>query len=406
MEPDEARRPVNASSSIDKTVSNSVLPSVGIVGNGGNNQEDEKPGEALLGATVTLTENLPDESAAQNSASPSVPNNTSNTVLQTNLTISPSPGMTSVTEERQDPDQSATLLEQSVTNAEITINDHAILPATAGKKRAAETETPSQDDVNLTPDPGQNAVDRDDHVPKRIRTESVAAAASHTPPESTENVESRAEMPTVDIAPPPMHDESRAKTSNVNIAPPPMQDESRVKEDDVDKLEHGDEKPVDDQSSTLKCDTQNSNNDEVRGSNVASSHSNEIDSQVSDDPEDERPLDLASMNAFEYERVVTTNPEALRRYEQYRRSDLKNNKVKRILQTLNPSLAKVNEPYIIAVKGLAKMFVGDVTEMAICIRKERGDKGALQPAHVREAYRRLRLAGVFPDLHERLASFL
>lgn len=187
---------------------------------------------------------------------------------------------------------------------------------------------------------------------------------------------------------------------------PSVQDESRVKEEDPEENpEKSDNPSLHDTPSTAHRGTNGGTTSPQKNitGNTGTKGTNQPDDDY--DSEEERPLDLASINAFEYERVVSTNQAALRRYEQYRRSDLKNNKVKRVLQSLNPSLAKVNEPYIIAVKGLAKMFVGDVTEMAIRVRIERGDKGALQPSHLREAYRRLRLAGVFPNLHERSVSF-
>lgn len=110
-----------------------------------------------------------------------------------------------------------------------------------------------------------------------------------------------------------------------------------------------------------------------------------------------RPLDLAAIRDFEYQQVAKLTPVQLRRYEQYRRSDLTNQKVKKVLVQLNPILQKASEQYVIAVKGLAKLFVGDVVETAIQVRKQYGDDGPLQPKHLREAYRRLRRDGVIPN---------
>lgn len=107
-------------------------------------------------------------------------------------------------------------------------------------------------------------------------------------------------------------------------------------------------------------------------------------------------FDLAQMRNFEHAQVSKLNPRQLRRYELFRRSDLKNSKIKKILAGLNPALGKVPDPYVIAVKGLAKVFVGDVVESALEVQKERGDSGPLQPKHLREAYRRLRTAGAVP----------
>lgn len=110
-----------------------------------------------------------------------------------------------------------------------------------------------------------------------------------------------------------------------------------------------------------------------------------------------KPLDLAAIRDFEYQQVAKLTPVQLRRYEQYRRSDLTNQKVKKVLVQLNPILQKASEQYVIAVKGLAKLFVGDVVETSIQVRKQYGDTGPLQPKHLREAYRRLRRDGVIPN---------
>lgn len=147
-----------------------------------------------------------------------------------------------------------------------------------------------------------------------------------------------------------------------------------------------------------------------RGNNTKQTSTSEDiskDGNKSDDGEgDDDPEDLASLNAYEYSRVQQYDEEALRRYEQYRRSDLKTAKIKKLLVTLNPSMQKASEQYIIAVKGLAKMFVGDVTETALIVQKERGDEGPLEPAHLREAYRRLRLSGAFPSTVQPPVSFM
>lgn len=113
-------------------------------------------------------------------------------------------------------------------------------------------------------------------------------------------------------------------------------------------------------------------------------------------PEDEKPLDLAAIRQFEFDQVGRFGPNQLKRYENFRRSDLKKEKVRKVCMALNPSLGKVQDPFIIAVKGLAKVFVGDVIESALEVRTQLGDTGALQPKHLREAYRRLRRDGALP----------
>lgn len=120
--------------------------------------------------------------------------------------------------------------------------------------------------------------------------------------------------------------------------------------------------------------------------------------------EDDGPLDLAAMSAFEYAQVARLNPTQLQRYEQFRRSDLKNPKVKRVLVALNPLLAKSSDQYIISVKGLAKLFVGDIVEAANEVKRSLGDHGPLRPKHLREAYRRLRKAGAIPGYGDKTSA--
>jgi transcription initiation factor TFIID subunit 11 len=111
----------------------------------------------------------------------------------------------------------------------------------------------------------------------------------------------------------------------------------------------------------------------------------------------EGDLDLSSLRQHEYEQVAKFTPSQLHRYEQYRRSDLKTAKIKKVLAAINPALAKSSDHFLVAVKGLAKVFVGDVVETALTVRNQCGDTGALQPKHLREAYRRMQRTGAVPS---------
>lgn len=68
----------------------------------------------------------------------------------------------------------------------------------------------------------------------------------------------------------------------------------------------------------------------------------------------------------------------MRRYEAYRRSDLKKERVKKVLSGISPVFDKMapSDAYVIAVKGLAKLFVGDVVETAATVAAEWGDRPA------------------------------
>ena len=80
------------------------------------------------------------------------------------------------------------------------------------------------------------------------------------------------------------------------------------------------------------------------------------------------------------------------RYEIFRRSHLNPNGVKRVLEKVIPASECSNE-VVIAFGGAAKLFAGEIVEMAREVMEQRQEKGQIQPRHLREAYRRLSLDG-------------
>lgn len=88
----------------------------------------------------------------------------------------------------------------------------------------------------------------------------------------------------------------------------------------------------------------------------------------------------------------------MKRYEHYRRSDLKKEKVKKLLTSVNliPLATPPADPFIICVKGLAKVFVGEIVENSLDIQKTWGESGPLHPKHIREAHRRMVRDGNIP----------
>lgn len=77
----------------------------------------------------------------------------------------------------------------------------------------------------------------------------------------------------------------------------------------------------------------------------------------------------------------------LHRYESFRRSGfLKVNIKKLVNNVLNQAC---NPNFIIAVSGVAKVFVGEMVCKAKEVQERWGDSGPLMPAHMHEAYRLL-----------------
>lgn len=83
--------------------------------------------------------------------------------------------------------------------------------------------------------------------------------------------------------------------------------------------------------------------------------------------------------------MANFSEEQLNRYEIYRRSAFQKSTVKKIVQTV--SSKTVSASVVIAMSGIAKVFVGEIVEKALDIKTNWGDTGPLQPKHLREAFR-------------------
>jgi len=118
--------------------------------------------------------------------------------------------------------------------------------------------------------------------------------------------------------------------------------------------------------------------------------------EESDAVEDEEIVRLQKQK--DRERFASLDEEEQERYEYYRMGDFDKNKVKKLVSMANPALSMMqpDNPFIIAVKGLGKLYAGQLVEMAVNIRNERGERGAIRPVHLREAYRRQQKAGKTP----------
>mmetsp|Transcript_65879 Transcript_65879/g.157191 ORF Transcript_65879/g.157191 Transcript_65879/m.157191 type:complete len:130 (+) Transcript_65879:1216-1605(+) len=80
------------------------------------------------------------------------------------------------------------------------------------------------------------------------------------------------------------------------------------------------------------------------------------------------------------------------RYGFHRRSDLKKEKIKKIIGNANPFLVNINssDPLIISIKGITKFFIGEIIEISKEIMHKKNDtvewiQNPLEPFHIRES---------------------
>lgn len=79
-------------------------------------------------------------------------------------------------------------------------------------------------------------------------------------------------------------------------------------------------------------------------------------------------------------------PEQLERYEVYRRSGFQKGSIRKLINHVLQQSCTPN--IVVAVRGLAKVFVGEIVESARQVQVEGKHHGPLAPDDVREAYRR------------------
>lgn len=75
-------------------------------------------------------------------------------------------------------------------------------------------------------------------------------------------------------------------------------------------------------------------------------------------------------------------------YEVYRRATFARVTVKRLIMSICKSTIQPNA--VIAMAGIAKVFVGQIVEEACMLKDTLGYDGPLLPKHIREAHRRVR----------------
>ena len=94
-------------------------------------------------------------------------------------------------------------------------------------------------------------------------------------------------------------------------------------------------------------------------------------------------------------------PEQLTRYEHFRRSHFRRSEVSKVMQaalgdSAYQSKRKVNEKMAIVLGGAAKLYAGELVEAARSVMEHRHEAGAIQPRHLREAFRAMKRQGKVP----------
>ncbi|XP_062519881.1 transcription initiation factor TFIID subunit 11-like [Corticium candelabrum] len=124
------------------------------------------------------------------------------------------------------------------------------------------------------------------------------------------------------------------------------------------------------------------------------------DTRHKQDELDHQQRDRRNMQAL----VTAFSSEQNDRYEFYRRSAFPRAAIKRLMQNVSGVSVPLNA--VIAMAGITKVFVGEVVEEALDVRDKLGDDGPVQPKHLREAVRRLKVNGSVPTVRRERQSFM
>ncbi len=100
---------------------------------------------------------------------------------------------------------------------------------------------------------------------------------------------------------------------------------------------------------------------------------------------DKKKNKISTLQVLEYRKIQIFSKLQALRYGYFRRSDLKKEKVRKIISNINPFLKNINssDPLVISIKGLAKFFIGEVIEISkqIMYEKKKSVEWTQNPVH-------------------------
>lgn len=156
----------------------------------------------------------------------------------------------------------------------------------------------------------------------------------------------------------------------------------------------------DDQLGIVKQENDNKEDErsteDIFGNDIMLPHSNTTNIKERRESKEKSKKELEEEEREKMQVLVSNFTEdQLDRYEMYRRAAFPKAAIKRIMQTITG--CSVSQNVVIAMSGIAKVFVGEIVEEALDVMETHDETGPLQPKHLREAVRRLRLQGQIPN---------
>jgi len=101
--------------------------------------------------------------------------------------------------------------------------------------------------------------------------------------------------------------------------------------------------------------------------------------------------------------VSNFSEDQLNRYEMFRRAAFPKAAVKRLMQSISGTT--VSPSVVIAMSGIAKVYVGEIVETALDALERLGQTGPLQPKHIREAVRKIKQKNGLPTTKHKKKMF-